>query len=1626
MTSSTIPPISLSDYLNIDSNKQIFEIVKRTIATNPDNVDLRLIPANVESPLTDRDVFSVVYTSSFSSNDKLENGDQDFGLTSAAFSLDFSESPSITVDYGQPLYTNYKVDIVPTLFGVDAYEFTEYGGDIFKLSSGYDLFETTSESGNPDVDNTIIFTDLEGVFPSQQQSIETPILDFSTSSFEDSPNLVSSVMGLSTLDFIPAGIDFALVEYSDDSTYASLIKFDDNIRATLLNDISSNDSDFVSFTVPNGYTVDNLILDDYIGPLSTSENVELGTISISPGNTYSSEDVVFSATFGNSLDSPDFTKGSNLFANYSLSPGTYSAKISHTGQGSFDLPVTSSSIDDSSLISYEDRGYHFSFSPTSDFTLTLLVDQNNFLLDQNDTPYSFVEDHFLNIPLPYDSDDLLRLSWSSVVDLPGSLTIIEPTDPSIPYSVQGLLPLDFNGDLELSLIAKVSDQEASKPVSFLLKVTPENDAPVAISPSESFLVEEDTTFVVQLQASDIDDQSSDLAFELINPLAHPELSLSPSGLLSIDATLDSFQSITEFSKQNIEFRVTDSAVDPESSVGIFDINFIGVNDAPIPSPNQSFSLDEDSTLTVQLQASDVDNLVSELSFELVEPTNYPQLLLTTSGELTIDASLDEYQLLGPPDAFYSQLNYSNIEYSVTDSGNDAKSAIGSFDLDIFGVNDKPILDNLQSILQSGLEDVSYTVSFDDLLVSSGYSDLDSYISDVYLNVKTVFPNSSLLIHNSFADARDLVVGDVLQAGDLIEWIPSLNHNGLLPVMSFSAFDSTSESDVTSTLSVNVQSADDPPSINDSQLNTSLTLSENSSFSKQYLSTDVDGDSVSWSVTGIDKDFFQIDQSGLLNLINLPDFESKNKFNVSVNITDDTPASLSDSSSLSLDITNEFERQTLSLSSPVHIPGSGNVLRSDLSFSQDLAIKADFSSEISFDPSSIRLDINSSDLSHFDSFQLDSGLLSLQTSDSSALSLDSGHLSFYALNPDDAGPFTLDLKQVSDSRIAPISDSKVIISSKADSFVDSTGHLDLSGFSAPLRILGGSLKADKQAEIISQGNFRMPYGDSSYTVNSVSTTSFDDELVAFEDLLSFSLNDGDDKISITSTLRDDIVGSLGLGRDSVHVDISSLNGNSLTIDDFELGFDELLTSSIDSNLVLKYRSDLFSSDLLEELGDVDIDLKISSFVKSIASSKLSSGELVPLSLPTQFVSGKSPIINSNIAIEPGDQGRTLVVQLLTQSESSSFSLLGENTPLSSFVRDDWEISSSNGSTLYISYIGDTPVGSAIQDISGLRQLLGSISVESSSEINFDVSFQWMSSSYASDSTVDGLYSLLMQIHSEMENSGSDNDQLLTSAVSLSELSGVSPNSLSLVPDHATSFASSAQINIAPEDGSVFQASSHDDHVSLLGEALRSKGQSLTDNSEIETSHVYGLDGNDTLIASDGSRIVGGLDHDILIAQRGSGTTQMVGGSGNDMLFGGSNDSLIGGIGADYLAVRGLGNRLIGGSGSDTFLLYDDIFEYSDEGGRGLNRILDFSSDDNIVLMHSLNSPTYQVSYGSRDTSAGLIVSFNDRDVAILQGITSDDVSDNQFLSDSLINPMFRPSRQFNSDIVSQINLLDQSV
>ena len=79
----------------------------------------------------------------------------------------------------------------------------------------------------------------------------------------------------------------------------------------------------------------------------------------------------------------------------------------------------------------------------------------------------------------------------------------------------------------------------------------------------------------------------------------------------------------------------------------------------------------------------------------------------------------------------------------------------------------------------------------------------------------------------------------------------------------------------------------------------------------------------------------------------------------------------------------------------------------------------------------------------------------------------------------------------------------------------------------------------------------------------------------------------------------------------------------------------------------------------------------------------------------------------------------------------------------------------------------------------------------------------------------------------------------------------------------------------------------------------------------------------------------------------GDDTLEGGDDDDILIGGDNDVLIGGHGDDDIVLRGLGARVFTGSGMDSIHIDTASFG-SLHGGRGLTRVLDFSSDDAIII------------------------------------------------------------------------------
>ena len=178
-------------------------------------------------------------------------------------------------------------------------------------------------------------------------------------------------------------------------------------------------------------------------------------------------------------------------------------------------------------------------------------------------------------------------------------------------------------------------------------------------------------------------------------------------------------------------------------------------------------------------------------------------------------------------------------------------------------------------------------------------------------------------------------------------------------------------------------------------------------------------------------------------------------------------------------------------------------------------------------------------------------------------------------------------------------------------------------------------------------------------------------------------------------------------------------------------------------------------------------------------------------------------------------------------------------------------------------------------------------------------------------------------------------------------------------------------------------------------------------------LEGGSGNDYLIGASGNdSLDGGSGNDTL--KSSSGKNDLIGGSGDDLLNGGrdndnleggsGNDSLIGGSGDDILNGVGNGSRgngevdvLVGGGGSDTFLLGDDDGAfYQGRGDNDYAEIYDLDSQD-IIQLYGV-ADQYDVLKADNGLPGSTALYFEDDLIAVFKDASVSDVSSRmEFLS-----------------------------
>jgi kexin len=130
------------------------------------------------------------------------------------------------------------------------------------------------------------------------------------------------------------------------------------------------------------------------------------------------------------------------------------------------------------------------------------------------------------------------------------------------------------------------------------------------------------------------------------------------------------------------------------------------------------------------------------------------------------------------------------------------------------------------------------------------------------------------------------------------YAPDANYSGS-DTFSYKVNDGTVDSAV-SNVTITVRSVNDAPVITSASV---VSVAENQLSALRVIANDVDGDSLSYSLGGVDANAFNIDTNGVVTFKVAPDYETKNVYNFSVTVSD---GSLSVTQDITLNISDVVE------------------------------------------------------------------------------------------------------------------------------------------------------------------------------------------------------------------------------------------------------------------------------------------------------------------------------------------------------------------------------------------------------------------------------------------------------------------------------------------------------------------------------------------------------------------------------------------------------------------------------------------------------------------------------------------------------------------------------------------------
>ena len=444
----------------------------------------------------------------------------------------------------------------------------------------------------------------------------------------------------------------------------------------------------------------------------------------------------------------------------------------------------------------------------------------------------------------------------------GSLTL--GTDGTFTYTPNA----DFNGtDSFTYAISDTNGVTAEATVN--INVTSVNDAPV-LQNDTVVSIDENTTSVGTFVG--VDPEGATLTYFLTGTDADLFSIDGQTGEVSFISAPDSENPLDSNGDNNYEITVVasdDQGLPESQNVSVVVTN---VNEAPVAS-DLNFTSSEDEALVGQLNVSDPEG---DPLTVILDPANGP-----ANG--TVDVNSDGSFTYTPDANFFGNDSFA---YIVTDPS--GANATGTVNIDINSVNDVPTTTPV-TLTPIAEDSATIIITQADLLTNADDADFDLLTADDL----AIVSGNGLLINN----------GD-----GTWNYTPAANDDS---EVSFSYTVSDENETVAATATIDITPVNDAPVLPE---DATVTIDEGSDFAQTFTGTDVDDDTLTYSLTGPDADIFNIDAvTGEVTFASTPDFENPvdangdNVYEITVVATDDGTNSLSDSQNFDIVVSdvNEF-------------------------------------------------------------------------------------------------------------------------------------------------------------------------------------------------------------------------------------------------------------------------------------------------------------------------------------------------------------------------------------------------------------------------------------------------------------------------------------------------------------------------------------------------------------------------------------------------------------------------------------------------------------------------------------------------------------------------------------------------